>query len=148
MMGRGLVKELSGRLARKLQRSASLVNAGLSAAIQTVLDAATADRCDFVEVSGSDAPCLTESKETTTMRRHARSGLFVSLKKTSECVVRARCDCLSEQLHTLQSLSQADVSAVFLVCGSGFANWWHMFGNGLQNMLAELSSCENSELSR
>ena len=45
--GRGLVKTLSGRLARKLQRSASLVNAGLSKDIQTVLDAATVDRCDF-----------------------------------------------------------------------------------------------------
>ena len=43
--GRGLVKTLSGRLARKLQRSASLVNAGLSKQIQTVLDAATVDRC-------------------------------------------------------------------------------------------------------
>ena len=38
--GRGPVKTLSGRLARKLQRSASLVNAGLSKQIQTVLDAA------------------------------------------------------------------------------------------------------------
>ena len=45
--GRGPVKTLSGRLARKLQRSASLVNAGLSKQIQTVLDAATVDRCDF-----------------------------------------------------------------------------------------------------
>ena len=58
--GRGLVKTLSGRLARKLQRSASLVNAGLSKNIQTVLDAATVDRCDFFEICCSDAPCLTE----------------------------------------------------------------------------------------
>ena len=42
--GRGPVKTLSGRLARKLQRSASLVNAGFSKQIQTVLDAATVDR--------------------------------------------------------------------------------------------------------
>ena len=54
--GRGLVKTLSGRLARKLQRSASLINAGLSKNIQTVLDAATVDRCDFVEICCSDAP--------------------------------------------------------------------------------------------
>ena len=61
--GRGNVKTLSGRLARKLQRSASLVNAGLSKQIQTVLDAATVDRCDFVEICCSDAPCLTEAMQ-------------------------------------------------------------------------------------
>ena len=48
--GRGPVKTLSGLLARKLQRSASQVNAGLSKQIQTVLDAATVDRCDVVEI--------------------------------------------------------------------------------------------------
>ena len=61
--GRGPVKTLSGRLARKLQRSASLVNAGLSKQIQTVLDAATVDRRDFVEIWCSDAPCLTEAMQ-------------------------------------------------------------------------------------
>ena len=61
--GRGPVKTLSGRLARKLQRSASLVNAGLSKQIQTVLDAATVDRCDFVEICCSDVPCLTEAMQ-------------------------------------------------------------------------------------
>ena len=61
--GRGIVKTLSGRLARKLQRRASLVNAGLSKNIQTVLDAATVDRCDFVEICCSDAPCLTEAMQ-------------------------------------------------------------------------------------
>ena len=54
------MKTLSGRLARKLQRSASLVDAGLSKQIQTVLDAATVVRCDFVEICCSDVPCLTE----------------------------------------------------------------------------------------
>ena len=60
------MKTLSGRPARKLQRSASLVNAGLSKLskqIQTVLDAATVDRCDFVEVCCSDVPCLTEAMQ-------------------------------------------------------------------------------------
>ena len=61
--GRGLVKTLSGRLARKLQRSASQVNAGLSKQIQTVLDAATVGRCDFVEICCSDVPCLTEAMQ-------------------------------------------------------------------------------------
>ena len=37
--GRGPVKTLSGRLARKLQRSASLINAGLSKQVQSVLRA-------------------------------------------------------------------------------------------------------------
>ena len=55
------MKTLSGRLARKLQRSASLVKAGLSKQIQTVLDAATVDRCDFVEIYCSNVPCLTEA---------------------------------------------------------------------------------------
>ena len=59
--GRGLVKNLSGRLARKLQRSASLVNAGLSKQSQSELDAAVVDRCDFVEICCSDAPCLAEA---------------------------------------------------------------------------------------
>ena len=61
--GRGPVKTLSGRLARKLQRSASLVNAGLSKQIQTVLDVATVDRCDFVEICCSHVPCLTEAMQ-------------------------------------------------------------------------------------
>ena len=61
--GRGLVKTLLGRLARKLQRSASLVSAGLSKDIQTVLDAATVDRCEFVQTCCSDAPCLTEAMQ-------------------------------------------------------------------------------------
>ena len=61
--GRRPVKTLSGRLARKLQRSASLVNAGLSKQIQTVLAAATVDRCDFVEICCSDVPCLTEAMQ-------------------------------------------------------------------------------------
>ena len=68
--GRGFVKTLSGRLARKLQRSASLVSAGLSKQIQTMLDAATVDRCDFVEICCSDVPCLTEAMQ--------RSGLSSS----------------------------------------------------------------------
>ena len=54
------MKKLSGRLARKLQRSASLGKAGLSKNILTVLDAATVDRCDFVEICCSDGPCLTK----------------------------------------------------------------------------------------
>ena len=58
----------AGRLARKLQRSASLVNAALSKQIQTVLDAATVDRCDFVEICCSDVPCLPEA-----MRRRGLS---------------------------------------------------------------------------
>ena len=61
--GRGLVKNLSGRVSRKLQRSASLVNASLSKQIQSVLDAAVVDRCDFVEICCSDAPCLTEAMQ-------------------------------------------------------------------------------------
>ena len=41
MMEEDLRRNCRGVLARKLQRGASLVNAGLSVAVQTVLDAAT-----------------------------------------------------------------------------------------------------------
>ena len=61
--GRGRVKNLSGRLARKLQLSASLVNADLPKEIQSVLDAAVVSRCDFVEICCSDALCLTEAMQ-------------------------------------------------------------------------------------
>ena len=59
------MKNLSGRLARKLQRSAPLVNAGISQKKkkQTVLDAGVVDRCDFVESCCSDAPCLIEAMQ-------------------------------------------------------------------------------------
>ena len=73
--GRGPVRTLTGRLTRKLQRSASLVNAGLSKHIQTVLDAATVDRCDFVEICCCDVPCLTEA----THRRGLSSFLIAAL---------------------------------------------------------------------
>ena len=56
-------EKLSERHARKLQPGASLVDAGLSAAILTVLDAATAERCDFVEICCSDASGLTEAMQ-------------------------------------------------------------------------------------
>ena len=61
--GRGFVKRLSGRLARKLQRSASVVDAGLSKQSQSVLDAVVVDRCDFVEICCSDVTCLTEAMQ-------------------------------------------------------------------------------------
>ena len=71
--GRGLVKTLSGRLARKLQRCASLVNAGLAKNIQTVLDAATVDRCDFVEICCSlRSHCCALTASETKMQRHVR----------------------------------------------------------------------------
>ena len=38
-------------------------DAGLSKQIQTVLDAATVDRCDVVEICCSDVPCLTEAMQ-------------------------------------------------------------------------------------
>ena len=53
------MKNLSGRVARKLQRR---VNAGLKKS-QTVLDAAVVDRCDFVEICCADALCLTEAMQ-------------------------------------------------------------------------------------
>ena len=40
-----------------------MVNASLSKQIETVLDAATVDRCDFVEDCCSDVPCLTEAMQ-------------------------------------------------------------------------------------
>ena len=61
--GRGLVKNLSGRLARTLQRSCIAGQCWSLRKIQTVLDAATVDRCDFVESCCSDAPSLREAMQ-------------------------------------------------------------------------------------
>ena len=110
------MKPLPGRLARKLQRSASLVNAGLSKQIQTVLDAATVDQCDFVEICCSDVHCLTEATQ--------RRGLFSFSLLRSDVV--GNHDALviisgrdsSEQFDTLQSSIQTDISKVFVVCCS------------------------------
>ena len=127
-----LVKKLSGRLARKLQRGASLVKAGLSAASHTVVDAATVDRCDSVEICCSDAPCLTGAMQhqwlasfsllrTDSVGNHdaqTRGKLLAWLvlwEPISDGVVRASCECLSEQFYMLQSPRQADFPTVFLV---------------------------------
>ena len=122
--GRGFVKTLSGRLARKLQRSASLVNAGLSKQIQTVLDAATVDQCDFVEICCSDVPCLTEA-----MQRRGLSSFSLlrsdgvgnhdaqtreNIFGCSEGLVITSGRDSSEQFDTLQSSIQTDFSTVFL----------------------------------
>ena len=116
------MKKFSVRLPRTLQRGAPLVNAGLSDAIQTALDVATADRCDIVE------------------------NFVVRPRKAW---VRASCDCLSEQLHTLQSPSHADFPTVFLCGAAVFKLVVTSFGNGQRNVLAgTLSSCEDSEFSR
>ena len=57
--GSGLVKNLSGLLARKLQRSASLVNA----VFNNKVSLCCVDRCGFVEICCSDTPCLTEAMQ-------------------------------------------------------------------------------------
>ena len=56
------MKNLSGRLARKHQRSIAGQCWSLRK-IQTVLDAAVVDRCEYVEICCSDAPCLTEAMQ-------------------------------------------------------------------------------------
>ena len=136
--GRGPVKTLSGRLARKLQRSASLVNAGLLKQIQTVLDAANVDRCDFVEICCSDAPCLTgamqqrcaQTASETTTYRHVRSSLAGFLRNDLGWHGSHHTgNCASEQFDTLRSSYQTDFSTVFRVCGSSLAIWWtHLLG--------------------
>ena len=126
---RGPVKTLSGRLARKLQRSASLVNAGLSKQIQTVLDAATVDRCDFVEICCSDVPCLTEATQrrglsSFSLKRcdgvgnhdaQTRENFFwlAYRETTSEGLVITSGRASSEQFDTLLSSIQTDFSTVF-----------------------------------
>ena len=78
--GRGLTvrNKLWGRLARKLQRGASLVNADLSAAIQTVVGAATADRCDSVDICCCACDCLSEMLHTLLSPSQTDSDSFFS----------------------------------------------------------------------
>ena len=99
------MKTLSGGLARKRQRSASLVNAGFSKQIQAVLDAATVDRCDFVEICCSDVPCLTEAMQ-------GRGLSSFSLLRSDGVGITSGRDS-SEQFDTLQSSIQTDFSTVF-----------------------------------
>ena len=70
----------TGRLTQKLQRSASLVNAGLSKQIQSVLDAAVVDRCDFVKICCCDAACLTDA----TQQRGISSAFIVAFRRRRE----------------------------------------------------------------
>ena len=84
--------------------------------IQTVLDAATVDRCDFVEIWCSDAPCLIEAMQrrglsSNTLLRSdgvkTREKLlgWLSEKTTSEGLVLTSGHYSSEQFDTLQSSS-------------------------------------------
>ena len=135
--GRRRMKTLSGRLARKLQRSASLVNAGLSKQVQTVLDAATVDRCDFVEICCSDAPCLTEAMQRrglssfsaltaseTTMQRHVRRYLAGFPRNDLR---RLGSHLRSFLIRTIRHAAVSDrdrFSTVFRVCCGSFHQWW------------------------
>ena len=121
--GRGLVKTLSGRLARKLQRSASLVNAGLSKQFQTVLDAATVDRCDFVEICCSDVPCLTEAMQRRGLSSFSllrSDGVGNHDAKTREKIFSWLSEKRPQKAYTLQSPIQTDFSTVLRVCCSKF----------------------------
>ena len=118
--GRGFVKTLSGRLARKLQRSASLVHAVFLKHIQTVLDAATVDRCDFVEICCYDVPCCALTVSEITMHRHVRRFLAGLPRTTSEGLVLTSGRDSSEQFDTLQSPIETDFSTVFRICCSSF----------------------------
>ena len=121
--GTGLVKTLSGRPARNLQRSASLVNAVLSGRIHTVLDAATIDRCDFVEICHYDAPCLTEAifvlLATGNHDAQTREKMRNDLRRLGSSG-----HCSPEPFDTLQSSGEIDFSTVFRVCCSSLASWW------------------------
>ena len=97
------MKKFSVRLPRTLQRGAPLVNAGLSDAIQTALDVATADRCDIVE-------------NFVVRPRKAWFALLViaSQNSSTRCNLRAH----------------ADFPTVFLVWRSSFKLVVTSFGNG------------------
>ena len=132
--GRGPVKTLSGRLARKLQRSASLVNAGLSKQIQTVLDVASVDRCDFVEICCSDVPCLTEAMQRRGLysfsllrsdgvgnhdaKTREKIPSWLSEKRPQEAWLSSPVVTHQNKFDTLQSPIQTDFSTVFWGCCS------------------------------
>ena len=163
--GRGFVKTLSGRLARKLQRSASLVNADLSKNIQTVLDAATVDRCDFVEICCSDVPCLTQAMQRRGLSSFSllrSDGVGNHDAKTREKMLswlsekRPQKAWLSPPVVTHQdnstrcSLRPRQIFRLFFgYIAAVLSNGGHNFGNGLQSAsVGRLTSCMNSELSR
>ena len=85
--GIGLVKNLSGRLARKLQRSASLVNAGLSEKIRLcwmrqssidVILSTSARPTEAMQQRGiSSFSLLRSGGAETTTHRHMRDGWLV-----------------------------------------------------------------------
>ena len=139
------MKNLSGRLARKLQRSASLVNVGLSKQIQSVLDAAVFNRCDFVEICCSDAPCLTEAMRqrgissssllrSDVVGNHGAQTREKLLGWTSEKRLRKQWfsptgNRVPEQFDALQSSKRTYFSKFLRVCGSSLAIWWtHLLG--------------------
>ena len=143
--GRGLVKTLSGRLARKLQRSASLVNAGLSKNTQTVLDVATVDRCEFVEICCSDAPCLTDAMQRRGLSSFSllrSDGVGNHDAKTREKMLswlsekRPQKAWFSPSVITHQNTltrcslrSRQIFRQFFRVCCSSFEWWWsHLLG--------------------
>ena len=125
--GRGPLKNLSGRLVRKLQRSASLINAGLSKQIQSVLDVAVVDRCDFVEICCSDAPCLTEAMQqrgissSSLLRSH---GVGNHDAQTREKLREAWFSPLVVAHQKNSTRCSLRVESFFRVCGSSLAIWW------------------------
>ena len=160
------MKNLSGLLARKLQRSASLVNAGLSKQIKSVLDAAVVDQCDFVETCCSDALCLTEAMQRRGLSSFSllrSDGVGNHDAETREKILSwlsekrpqkawfsppvithqnnsTRCSLRSRQIFLAVFSCMLQQSCVVVVT---------FIGNGLQSAsVGRLSSCVNSELSR
>ena len=143
--GRGPLKNLSGRLVRKLQRSASLINAGLSKQIQSVLDVAVVDRCDFVEICCSDAPCLTEAMQ----QRGISSSPCCAQTESETTTYRTREKAPGSMVLTMVIAHQKNstrcslrVESFFRVCGSSLAIWWSQ----LLGMAAKCAGWSSVEL--
>ena len=112
---RGLVKNLTLVTETSAKCIAGQCGSCTTNLVQTVLDAATADRCDCVEVCCSDALFSDRSHATTW-------DLFVF-----RVIAHQNND-------TLQGSSQTNFSTVFRVCGSSLAIWWsHLLGMAFED---------------
>ena len=134
--------------------------------IQAVLDAATVDRCDFVEICRSDVPCLTEAMQRRGLSSFSllrsdgvgnhdaqtREKIFSWLTEKRPQKAWLPPPVVTHQNNStrLQSPIQTDFSTVFLSMLQQFSVMVAPFiGNGLQSAsVGRLWSYVNSEFNR
>ena len=124
------------------------LDAGLSKQIQSVLDAAVVDRCDFVEICCSDVPAQTASETTT--HRYVRSSLAGFLRND---LGRHGSHLLWLRIRIIRHVAVFEPDRLFESFSSMRQQSCNLvaafIGNGLQSVPAGLlASCVILELSR